>query len=239
MKIIPAIDILDNKLVRLEKGEYNSAKVYSDDPFEMARTFSDFGFEWLHIVDLSGAKSGKLFNTELIGRIKAEIKLKIQVGGGIRNLSDATMLIDKGVDRLVIGSISVIDKQEFEKIISEIGPEKIIASVDVRDDYVMIKGWTLNSEVRLSDHIKYCLSKNVKTFLCTDIKKDGMLTGPNLELYKNLLSEFPSADFIASGGISSLQDLIALRELNIYAAVVGKAIYENKIDLKELKKIAG
>ncbi|AFH48166.1 Phosphoribosylformimino-5-aminoimidazole carboxamide ribonucleotide isomerase [Ignavibacterium album JCM 16511] len=239
MKIIPAIDILDNKLVRLEKGEYDSAKVYSDDPFEMARTFSDFGFEWLHIVDLSGAKSGKLFITELISRIKNERKLKIQVGGGIRNLSDAKMLIDKGVDRLVIGSISVIDKQEFEKIISEIGPEKIIASVDLRDDYVMVKGWTLNSEVRLSDHIKYCLSINVKTFLCTDIKKDGMLTGPNLELYKNLLSEFPSADFIASGGISCLQDLIALRELNIYAAVVGKAIYENKIDLKELKKIVG
>ncbi|MEP0861943.1 MAG: 1-(5-phosphoribosyl)-5-[(5-phosphoribosylamino)methylideneamino]imidazole-4-carboxamide isomerase [Ignavibacterium sp.] len=239
MKIIPAIDILDNKLVRLEKGEYNSAKVYSDDPLEMARTFSDFDFEWLHIVDLSGAKSGKLFITELIGRIKTETKLKIQVGGGIRNLSDAKMLIDKGVDRLVIGSISVIDKQEFEKIISEIGPEKIIASVDVKDDYVMVKGWTLNSKVRLSDHIKYCLSKNVKSFLCTDIKKDGMLTGPNLELYKNLLSEFPFADLIASGGISSLQDLIALKELNIYAAVVGKAIYENKIDLKELKKIAG
>ncbi len=143
MKIIPAIDILDNKLVRLEKRRYNSAKVYSDDPLEMARTFSDFDFEWLHIVDLSGAKSGKLFITELIGRIKTETKLKIQVGGGIRNLSDAKMLIDKGVDRLVIGSISVIDKQEFEKIISEIGPEKIIASVDVKDDYVMVKGWTL------------------------------------------------------------------------------------------------
>jgi len=239
MKIIPAIDILDNKLVRLEKGDYSSAKVYSNDPFEMACTFSDLGFEWLHIVDLSGAKSGKLFLTELISRIKTETKLKIQVGGGIRNLNDANLLIDKGVDKLVIGSISVIDKQEFEKIISEIGAEKIVTSVDVNEDYVMIKGWTVNSEIRLSDHINYCLSQDVKTFLCTDIKKDGMLTGPNLELYKNLLSEFPSADFIASGGISTLQDLMLLRELNLYAAVVGKAIYENKIDLKELKKIAG
>ncbi len=239
MKIIPAIDILDNKLVRLEKGDYNSAKVYSDNPLDMACTYSDLGFEWLHIVDLSGAKSGKLFIKELISRIKRETKIKIQVGGGIRNLNDAKMLIDKGVDRLVIGSISITDKEEFERIISEIGSEKIIVSVDVKDNSVMIKGWTLNSEIRLNDHIDYCLTKNVKAFLCTDIKKDGMLTGPNTDLYKNLVKEFPSAEFIASGGISSVQDLISLKELNLYAAVVGKAIYENKIDLKELKKIAG
>lgn len=239
MKIIPAIDILNNKLVRLEKGDYNSAKVYPDNPLDMACTYSDLGFEWLHIVDLFGAKSGKLFITELISRIKREAKIKIQFGGGIRSLNDAKMLIDQGIDSLVIGSISVTNKQEFERIISEIGSEKIIVSVDVKDNSVMIKGWTLNSEIRLNDHIYYCLSKNVKTFLCTDIKKDGMLTGPNFKLYKNLIKEFPSAEFIASGGISSLQDLISLKELNLYAAVVGKAIYENKIDLKELKKIAG
>lgn len=239
MKIIPAIDILDKKLVRLEKGDYNSAKVYSDNPLDMACTYSDLGFEWLHIVDLSGAKSGKLFISELVSRIKSETNIKIQFGGGIRNLNDAKMLIDKEVDRLVIGSISITDKQEFERIISEIGSEKIIVSVDVKDNSVMIKGWTLNSEIRLNDHIDYCLTKNVKAFLCTDIKKDGMLTGPNIELYKNLISEFPSAEFIASGGISSLQDLILLKQLNLYAAVVGKAIYENKIDMKELKKIAG
>lgn len=239
MKIIPAIDVLDNKLVRLEKGDYNSAKIYSDDPLEMACKYYYSGFEWLHIVDLSGAKSGKLFITDLINKIKTETKLKIQLGGGIRNLNDANMLIDIGVDRLVIGSISVTNKSEFEKIISIVGPEKIIAAIDVKEDFVMIKGWTLNSEIRPNDHIDYCLSKNVKTVLCTDIKKDGMLTGPNLELYKNLMYEFPSADFIASGGISSLQDLTTLKELNIYAAVVGKAIYENNIDLKELIKIAG
>lgn len=238
MKIIPALDILDNKLVRLEKGEYNSAIVYSDDPFKMACTFFDSGFEWLHIVDLSGAKSGKLFITELINRIKNETKLKIQIGGGIRKLDDAKMLMDKGADRLVLGTISVLDKQEFEKIILLVSPEKIVASVDVKEIYVMIKGWTLNSEIKLYDHINYCLSKNVKTFLCTDIKNDGMLTGPNLVLYKYLMSEFPSADFIASGGIGSLQDLTSLKELNIYAAVVGKAIYENKIDLMELIKNA-
>lgn len=239
MKIIPAIDILDNKLVRLEKGDYNSAKVYSDDPFKMACTYSDSGFEWLHIVDLSGAKSGKFYFTDLISRIKSETDIKIQFGGGIRNLNDAKMLIDKGVDKLVIGSISITDKGEFEKIITEIGSEKIIVSADVKENFVMIKGWTLNSEIRLNDHIEYCLTKNVKTFLCTDIKKDGMLSGPNFELYKNLTSEFPTAEFIASGGISLLQDIILLKELNLHAAVVGKAIYENKIDLKELKKIAG
>lgn len=239
MKIIPAIDILDHKLVRLEKGDYNSAKVYSDDPFRMALTFSDFGFEWIHIVDLSGAKTGKLSVTELINKIKRETKLKIQFGGGIRNLYDANKLIDVGVDRLVIGSISVTNKSEFEKIISAFGAENIIAAIDVKDDFVMIKGWTENSEIRLDEHINYCLSKNVITFLCTDIKKDGMLSGPNLKLYKNLLNKFPSANVIASGGLSSLQDLTELKELKIYAAVVGKAIYENKIDLKELRKIAG
>lgn len=239
MKIIPAIDILDNKLVRLKKGNYNSAKVYSDDPFRLASTFSDFGFEWLHIVDLSGARSGKLFITELINKIKKETKLKIQFGGGIRNLDDANKLIDVGVDRLIIGSISITNKSEFEKIISAIGAENIIAAIDVKDDFVMIKGWTENSEIRLDEHINYCLSKNVRTFLCTDIKKDGMLSGPNLKLYEILLNKFPSANVIASGGLSSLQDITELKDLKVYAAVVGKAIYENKIDLKELRKIAG
>lgn len=239
MKIIPAIDILDNKLVRLEKGDYKSAKIYSDDPIKMSCTIYNEGFEWLHIVDLSGAKNGKLFITELINRIKKETKLKIQFGGGIRNLNDAVMLINSGVDNLIIGSISVLNKKEFEKIISAVGSEKIIASVDVNENFVMIKGWTVNSKIKLEEHINYCLTQNVKKFLCTDINKDGMLSGPNFELYRNLTTEFPNADFIASGGIASLKHLEVLKELNLYAAVIGKAIYENNIELKELKKIAG
>lgn len=239
MKIIPAIDILNNKLVRLEKGDYKSAKIYSDDPFKMACTIYNEGFEWLHIVDLSGAINGKLFITELINRIKKETRLRIQFGGGIRNLDDAMMLVDSGVDNLIIGSISVLNRKEFEKIISAVGSEKIIASVDVNENFVMIKGWTVNSEIELEEHINYCLTKNVKKFLCTDINKDGMLNGPNFELYRNLTKEFPNANFVTSGGIGSLKHLEVLKELNLYAAVIGKAIYENKIHLKELKKIAG
>lgn len=239
MKIIPAIDILDGKLVRLKKGDYNSVKVYSDDPFEMVRTYSDLGFEWLHLVDLSGAKSGKLFIPELIKKIKKETNILIQVGGGIRDLNDAQMLIDEGVDKLVIGSISITNKIEFERIISCIDSDKVIVSADIKENFVMVNGWTSNSQVTLNDHIKYCISKGIQTFLCTDINKDGMLTGPSLEFYKRLMIEFPELNFIASGGISSIKDLYDLKELNIYAAVIGKAIYENKIDLKELIQIAG
>lgn len=239
MKIIPAIDILDNKLVRLEKGDYNSSKIYSEDPVEAAKRFYNAGFNLLHIVDLSGSKTGKISVTEIIKRIKNETKLKIQFGGGIRSVADAKKLIDSGIDKLIIGSISVSDKNEFEKIVLNVGTQKIIAAVDVKDDFVMIKGWTVDSNIKINDHINYCLSFGLETFLCTDIKKDGMLTGPNINLYKKLYKDFSSIKIIASGGVSNLKDLQKLSELDLYGAVVGKAIYENKIDLKELKKIAG
>lgn len=239
MKIIPAIDILDNKLVRLEKGDYNSSKIYSEDPVEAAKRFYNAGFNLLHIVDLSGSKTGKISVTETIKRIKNETKLKIQFGGGIRSVADAKKLIDSGIDKLIIGSISVSDKNEFEKIILNVGSQKIIAAVDVKHDFVMIKGWTLDSNIKINDHINYCLSFGLETFLCTDIKKDGMLTGPNINLYKKLHKDFSSIKIIASGGVSNFKDLQKLSELDLYGAVVGKAIYENKIDLKELKKIAG
>lgn len=238
MKIIPAIDILDNKLVRLEKGKFQSSKIYLDNPLEVAKTFDGFGFEWLHIVDLSGSKSGKISTIDLLDKIKNQTRLKIQFGGGIRSLADAKQLINY-VDRIIIGSLSVTDKNEFEKIISEIGEQKIICAVDVKDEKVMIKGWTVDSELTLQNHIDYCSSVGIKNFLVTDIQRDGMLSGPNIILYSKLITNYPSLNFIASGGISSYDDLINLKKINSYAVVVGKAIYEKKISLKELKEIAG
>lgn len=238
MKIIPAIDILDNKLVRLEKGKFQSSKIYSDNPLDIAKTFDGFGFEWLHIVDLSGSKSGKISIIDLLDKIKNHTRLKIQFGGGIRSLEDAKQLINY-VDRIIIGSLSVTDKNEFEKIISEIGEQKIICAVDVKDEKVMIKGWTVDSELTLQNHIDYCSSVGIKNFLVTDIQRDGMLTGPNIILYSKLIINHPSLNFIASGGISNYDDLINLKKINSYAVVVGKAIYEKKISLKELKEIAG
>jgi len=238
MKIIPAIDILDNKLVRLEKGKFQSSKIYSDNPLDIAKTFDGFGFEWLHIVDLSGSKSGKISTIDLLDKIKNQTRSKIQFGGGIRSLEDAKQLINY-VDRIIIGSLSVTDKNEFEKIISEIGEQKIICAVDVKDEKVMIKGWTVDSELTLQNHIDYCSSVGIKNFLVTDIQRDGMLSGPNIILYSKLITNYPSLNFIASGGISSYDDLIHLKKINTYAVVVGKAIYENKISLKELKEIAG
>ena len=238
MKIIPAIDILDNKLVRLERGEYQSSKIYSDNPLDVAKSFDDYGFEWLHIVDLSGSKSGKISTIDLLDKIKNQTRLKIQFGGGIRSFEDAKQLT-KNVDRIIIGSLSATNKSEFEKIITEIGEEKIICAVDVKDEKVMIKGWTVDSKLTLNNHIDYCSSVGIKNFLVTDIHRDGMLTGPNINLYNKLITNFHSLNFIASGGISSQNDLINLKKINAYAVVVGKAIYENKISLEELKEIAG
>lgn len=238
MKIIPAIDILNNKIVRLEKGKFQSSKVYSDNPLDVAKTFDEVGFEWIHIVDLSGSKSGEISTIDLLRKIKNQTSLKIQFGGGIRCREDVKQ-ITSYVERIIIGSLSVTDKNEFEKIISEFGEQKIICAVDVKDEKVMIKGWTVDSELTLQNHLDYCTSIGVKNILVTDIQRDGMLTGPNINLYSKLITNYPSLNLIASGGISDYDDLISLKKICAYAVVVGKAIYENKISLKELKEFVG
>lgn len=238
MLIIPAIDILDGKLVRLEKGDYQTHKVYSDNPFEVAQKFSEHGFDLIHIVDLSGSKDGRINTVELLKKMKFELNIKIEFGGGIRSLDNVKKLVNSGVDKIVIGSISITNKNEFEKIVKKFGSEKIIAAIDSDDGLIKVKGWTEQTNVTIESHIDYCLSLNVNTFLCTDIKKDGMLTGPNITLYKNLMDKFPSSKIIASGGVSRIEDVKELIEQNLYAVVIGKAIYENKINLKELAELA-
>ena len=237
MLVIPAIDIYKNKTARLFKGKFDEAKFYDNSPLEYAKIFSENNFKLIHIVDLEASVNGIISTKEIIKQIKNETSLKIQFGGGIKKLETAKELIDLGVDKIVIGSISISDKDEFEKIVNEIEIEKIIVATDSKDKKILIKGWLEESKIELEQHVNYCSSLGIKYFLTTDITKDGTLTGPNYNLYQDLIKNFPSLNFIASGGISNIDDVIKLNETNLYATVVGKAIYENKINLKELSKI--
>jgi len=237
MIVIPAVDIFENKVVRLLKGDFNQIKIYSESALEQAKIFEQNGFEWIHIVDLLGSKNGNINVIDLINQIKSETKLKIEFGGGIRNLENAEKLISLGVNKLIIGSMSIIDKNEFENIVNRIGEEKIIVAADVSDEKISIKGWTQLTSVSLYEHINYCISLGIDTFLCTDISKDGMLSGTNLDLYKKIMNQYSKINLIASGGIKDLEDVKKVNELNVYGVVVGKAIYENKINLKELAEV--
>ena len=236
MLIIPAIDILDGKVVRLEKGDFATAKSYSEHPLDQAKIYDDYGFKQVHIVDLSGSRSGKISTLKIIEEIKQNTNLKIEFGGGIRSLDDATNLLSIGVDRIVIGSLPFVDRLEFENIVKIIPTDKIIIAADTLSGEIAVKGWSENSALEISVYITQCKDYGFNNFLITDIDKDGMLEGPNLRLYQNLKEIFPDIFIIASGGMSSMDDLIQLDKLKCSAAVVGKAIYENKISLKELSE---
>lgn len=238
MLIIPAIDIIDGKVVRLSKGKYDSVITYDKTPLERAKIYDDLGFEWLHVVDLSGSKDGKINTAKIIGEIKDQTNLKIEFGGGIRSKQDVLELNELGVDGIIIGSMSVTNREVFESIFADISPDKIIIAADVLDYTIRIKGWTEDSNIHLFDHIKYCKSLGVSDFLCTDIAVDGMLTGPSYNLYNETIKKYPDIKLTASGGVSSMNDIIRLMELPVRGVVVGKAIYENKINLEELAKLA-
>jgi len=234
MLIIPAIDILNGKVVRLEKGDFSTAKTYSEHPLDQAKIYDGYGFEQVHIVDLSGSRSGKISTLKIIDEIKRNTNLKIEFGGGIRSLDDASNLLSIGVDQIVIGSLPFVNRLEFEKIVQIILPDKIIIAADTMRGEIVIKGWSENSALEISVYITQCKVYGLNNFLITDIDKDGMLEGPNFRLYQNLKEIFPDIYIIASGGMSNMDDLIQLDKLKCSAAVVGKAIYENKISLKEL-----
>jgi len=238
MLIIPAIDIIDGKIVRLSKGEYDSVVNYDKSPIEQAKIYNDLGFEWLHVVDLSGSKNGRINTINIIEDIKSKTNLKLEFGGGIRSKNDVVLLNNIGVDGIIIGSLSINSKDEFESIFVDVDPGKIIIAADVLDYQIRIKGWTENSNVHLFDHIDYCSNFGVENYLCTDIAVDGMLTGPNYALYKKTIDKYPNIKLTASGGVSNIDDIVRLQELPLRGVVVGKAIYENKINLEELSKLA-
>ena len=238
MIIIPAIDIYDNKVVRLSKGDFKQITFYNDSPLKQAKVFENAGFELIHIVDLEGSKTGKFTAMEIIKEIKSNTELKIQFGGGIRDVKSASQLFDAGVDFAVMGSIVVKNPPEFKLIVENHGSDKVITAVDVQDEKVHISGWTQESDLSLYDLIDFCMNTGVRKFICTDISKDGTLKGLSTELYKKIEDHYPEIQLIFSGGVKDIEEIKKIRELNPYAVVVGKAIYEEKIDLKELAQLA-
>ncbi|MCK9279852.1 MAG: 1-(5-phosphoribosyl)-5-[(5-phosphoribosylamino)methylideneamino] imidazole-4-carboxamide isomerase [Melioribacteraceae bacterium] len=235
MLIIPAIDLIDGKIVRLKQGGYNSKTVYYDNPLDFIEQIKEYNFPRLHIVNLSNADTEKISEYGFINNYKYNPAIKIQYGGGIRNVFDLKNLSDAGANYFIIGSLFFSNIAEFKKMLSVYPSEQFIISADVSDKYVYIKGWKENSNINIDSAIRMGLELNTTTFLITDIKKDGMLQSPNFDLYKELKEKYPEIKIIASGGVSSLDDLRILEDIGVYAVVVGKAIFENKISLKELK----
>ncbi|MBO7303560.1 MAG: 1-(5-phosphoribosyl)-5-[(5-phosphoribosylamino)methylideneamino]imidazole-4-carboxamide isomerase [Clostridia bacterium] len=236
MNIIPAIDLIDGKAVRLQKGDYNKVTVYSDSPEKVAKYFYDCGARYLHVVDLDGAKSGKADNFETIKRIVEAADLSVEVGGGIRSLDIVKKYVDIGVDRIILGTAAITDP-EFLKEAVELYGNRITVGVDIKDGMVAIKGWTEVSAVSCEDFCRQLEELGVSSVICTDISKDGMMSGTNLELYKGLNRDF-SINIIASGGVSTLDDIRALKEMDVFGAILGKALYMGAVDLKEAIKTA-
>ena len=237
MKIIPAIDIIDGKCVRLSKGDYGSKIIYNENPLEVAKMFEDSGFNYLHIVDLDGAKSSKVVNFEILESISINTNLKIDFGGGVKSTEDFKRVIDAGANQVTVGSIAVKNPLLLFDWIEQYGADTIILGADVKGLNIATDGWLETSDLTLFNFLKDYHAKGIKNVLCTDISKDGMLEGPAFELYSFIMAEYPDVDLIASGGVSCLEDVIKLKENGIPSVVIGKAIYENKIDLKELVKL--
>ena len=237
MNIIPAIDLIDGKAVRLQKGDYNKVTVYSEYPEKVAKYFYDCGARYLHVVDLDGAKSGKADNFEAIKKIIAASGLSVEVGGGIRNMEMVKTYVEAGVDRIILGTAALTDPDFLREAVKTYG-EKITVGVDIKDGMVAIKGWTEVSSVSCEEFCRQLEDLGVSSVICTDISKDGMMSGTNLELYKNLNRDF-SIDFVASGGVSTLEDIKSLKEMNLFGAILGKALYTGAIDLKDAIKAAG
>ncbi len=236
MKIIPAIDIIDGKCVRLSKGDYNSKIIYNENPLEVAKLFEDHGFNYLHIVDLDGAKSSKVVNFNILESIAKNTNLKIDFGGGIKSTDDLKRVLDAGADQVTVGSVAVKNPILLCEWINDYGADRIILGADVKGLNIATDGWLETSDLSLFNFLKEFYLRGIRTVLCTDIAKDGMLQGPSFHLYQTIMDQYPDLDLIASGGISCINDVIKLKENGIPAVVIGKAIYENKIDLKELVK---
>jgi phosphoribosylformimino-5-aminoimidazole carboxamide ribotide isomerase len=236
MRIIPAIDILDNKCVRLTKGDYSSVKKYSDDPLEVARKFEDAGCRFLHIVDLDGARSKHIVNSKIIEKISAGTNLKIDFGGGIKSIADVETAFNCGASQVTVGSVAVTKPQLFIEWLNRYGPEKIILGADFRNGMVAFNGWINESTLEISDFINRFCENGIRYTICTDIFLDGMLSGPSLETYRQLV-EGTGINIIASGGITTITDLTELDRAGCDGAIIGKALYENKITLEELSQL--
>jgi len=234
MQIIPAIDIIEGKCVRLTEGDYAQKKIYNEDPLEVAKQFEGVGLMRLHLVDLDGAKAGAVVNWKVLEKIANKTGLKIDFGGGIKTEATLKTVLDTGATYATIGSLAVKERVLFEEWIERFGATIFMLGADVHAEKIAIGGWLEKTDIDVYDFIGSYMNKGVTQIFCTDIQKDGKLEGPSIELYKKILQQYPSLQLIASGGVSQLNDLDALRTIGCSAAIVGKAIYEHKISLAEL-----
>jgi phosphoribosylformimino-5-aminoimidazole carboxamide ribotide isomerase len=234
MRIIPAIDIIDGKCVRLTQGDYDQKKIYNENPLEVAKKFEDAGLQYLHLVDLDGAKEGRVINWNVAEAICSGTTLNVDFGGGIKTREEIDRLLNIGVRQVNLGSIAVKKPELVLWWLDDFNPEKIILSADVRNENIAIGGWTQETDVDLLDFIRLYSEKGIQYITCTDINVDGMLTGPNVTLYEKLHLTFPGVNIIASGGVGNIDHLVQLKEKKMFGVIVGKAIYEGRISLKDL-----
>jgi len=236
MRLIPAIDIIDGKCVRLSKGDYSTKKIYNENPLEVAKEFENHGIEFLHLVDLDGAKSKHIVNHKVLEQIAAHTNLKIDFGGGLKSDEDVHVAFESGANQITGGSIAVKDPATFFYWLNKYGMEKIILGADANDEKIAVSGWQEQSNEALIPFVHNYQKKGISYVICTDISKDGMLQGPSFDLYKKILDKIPKIRLIASGGISCFEELPKLAELGCEGTIIGKAIYEKRISLKQLEE---
>lgn len=238
MIIIPAIDIINGKCVRLTKGDYAQQKIYNDNPVEVAKQFEEAGITRLHLVDLDGAKAGRIVNLKVLEAVAAQTKLVIDFGGGIKKINDIESVFNAGAAIATIGSLAVKQPEVLEEWLMEFGAHKFLIGADVLDEKIKISGWLEDGGINIFDFIGKMISLGVSNIFCTDISKDGAMQGPSIELYKRIIAGHPEINLIASGGVTSLHDLQELKTIGCTAAIVGKAIYEGQVTLQELSIIS-
>ena len=236
IEIIPAVDIIDGKLVRLTKGDYDTKKEYSQDPLETARQFESIGIRRLHLVDLDGAKGGHIVNHSVLEQIASHTNLIVDFGGGLKSDDDVRIAFESGAAMITSGSIAVQRPQLFLSWLEQYGPERVILGADIKDGRIAIQGWLEESDARWQTFLQSYTARGVRKIISTDISRDGMMSGPSTELYKDIMEEFPSLYVIASGGVSCMMDVLQLKAARVPAVIIGKAIYEGRITFSELER---
>lgn len=234
MKIIPAIDLIDGKCVRLSQGDYDTKKIYNENPLEVAKSFESIGITNLHLVDLDGAKARHIVNHEVLKTISTNTNLNIDFGGGIKSDADIELAFASGAKQITAGTVAVNNKSMVRNWLERYSAQKIILGADVKEGNIAIQGWQSKTAVPLFAFLDYYTKEGIEYVICTDISKDGMLSGSSMDLYADILKKYPQLKLIASGGVSSISEMVELEKMGLYGAIVGKAIYENKISMEEL-----
>ena len=237
MEIIPAIDIIEGKCVRLTQGDYNQKKIYNEHPLEVAQQFEDAGLKRLHLVDLDGAKAGQVRNWKVLEAVAGKTSLIDDFGGGVKTEKDVQIIFDSGGALVTVGSMAVKDEETFVSWLKKFGAHKFLLGADVKDEKIAVHGWLETTDVWIYDFIQKYVEHGLKQIFCTDVAKDGALQGPSTELYRNIIEKFPELHFIASGGVSNIDDVYQLQDINCAGVIIGKAIYEGRIRLSDLKNL--